>query len=92
MEQTLILTMALSTLPLCTLLAASGAALLALPGAASAQGVALSRPTPPPAGQAEVLEVITLRNPCDEGTAFFHEYGTYVMMQYGYRSCPVPLF
>lgn len=85
--------MALSTLHLNTLLAATGAALLTLPGAASAQGLALSRPAAPAAsGEPEVLEVISLRNPCDEGTAFFHEYGSYVMMQYGYRSCPVPLF
>jgi len=85
--------MALSTLPLRTLLAATGAALLTLPGAASAQGLALSRPAAPaPSVEPEVLEVISLRNPCDEGTAFFHEYGSYVMMQYGYRSCPIPLF
>jgi len=85
--------MALSTLPLRTLLAATGAALLTLPGAASAQGegVALARPTTPTA-EPEVLEVISLRNPCEEGTPFWHEYGTTVMMQYGYRSCPVPLF
>jgi hypothetical protein len=84
--------MTLSTLPLRALLAASGMALLTLPGAASAQGLALSRSTTAPAGEPEVLEVISLRNPCDEGTAFFHEYGTSVMTQYGYRSCPIPLF
>ena len=75
------------------LLAASGAVLVSLPTAAFAQGVALSRATSPAAAsEPEALEVISLRNPCEEGTPFFHEYGSYVMMQYGYRSCPVPLF
>lgn len=74
-------------------LAAAGVALITLPGAAFAQGLALSRPArPATTAEPEALEVISLRNPCEEGTPFFHEYGSYVMMQYGYRSCPVPLF
>jgi len=83
--------MHLSPVPVSMVLAATGAALLTLPGAAMAEGVALARPTTPTA-EPEVLEVISLRNPCEEGTPFWHEYGTTVMMQYGYRSCPVPLF
>jgi hypothetical protein len=82
-----------TSLRVSVLLAATGAALITLPGAAFAQGLALSRPaSPAPTSEPEALEVISLRNPCEEGTPFFHEYGSYVMMQYGYRSCPVPLF
>ena len=91
MDQTPLLPMTLAPGPVSMVLAATGAALLTLPGAAMAEGVALSRPTTP-AAESEAMAVISLRNPCEEGTPFFHEYGTFVMMQYGYRSCPVPLF
>ena len=37
-------------------------------------------------------QVIRLQNPCEEGTAFEKQYGTSVMEQYGFRSCPMPLF
>jgi hypothetical protein len=37
-------------------------------------------------------EVIRLQNPCEEGIEFEKQYGTSVMEQYGYRSCPMPLF
>jgi hypothetical protein len=78
MDQNPCIPMTQASLSLPALLAAAGAALITLPGAALAQS--------------EAMEVISLRNPCEEGTPFSHEYGTSVMMQYGYRSCPVPLF
>lgn len=37
-------------------------------------------------------EVISVANPCDQGTPFVHNYGSFTMQQYGYQSCPVPLF
>ena len=36
--------------------------------------------------------VIEVANPCDEGVEFLHDYGSFTLQQYGYRSCPVPLF
>ena len=91
MEQNPCIPMTQAHLSLRALLTTFGAALLTLPGAAFAQDVAVSRATTP-AAEPPVLEVISLRNSCEEGTPFFHEYGTFVMMQYGYRSCRLPLF
>ena len=37
-------------------------------------------------------EVITVANPCNDGTPYVHNYGSFTMQQYGFQSCPVPLF
>ena len=37
-------------------------------------------------------EVITVAKPCDDGTPYVHNYGSFTMQQYGFQSCPVPLF
>ena len=61
----------------------------------------LSTPVAQPSGREIALaqepvllqeEVIKVANPCDEGTPFVHNYGSFTMQQYGYQSCPVPLF
>ena len=36
--------------------------------------------------------VIEVANPCDQGVEFLHDYGSFTLEQYGYQSCPVPLF
>ena len=36
--------------------------------------------------------VIKVANPCDQGVEFLHNYGSITLEQYGYQSCPVPLF
>ncbi len=36
--------------------------------------------------------VIEVANPCDQGVEFLHDFGSFTLEQYGYQSCPVPLF
>ena len=36
--------------------------------------------------------VIEVAIPCDQGVEFLHDYGSFTLQQYGYQSCPVPLF
>ena len=58
-------------------------------------GVAAADPSQIAATPDPVLSqpmVINVANPCDQGTEFLHDYGSFTLQQYGYKTCPVPLF